>query len=98
MTLFGASSYITVISSVINDNGGTKGVSDFTVNLNGNNGSVLVPVKSTASPGTVVPIDEGIYKVVGILDSGYDTSYSTDCSGNIARGESKLCIITNNDR
>ena len=91
MTLFGAQSYITVISSVINDNGGAKGISDFTVNLNGNNGSVLVPVKSTASPGIVVPMDEGIYKVVGVLDSGYDTSYSTDCSGNIARGESKVC-------
>src|SRR4029078_5458067 len=98
MTLFGAPSYITVISSVINDNGGTKGVSDFTVNLNGNNGSVLVPVNSTASPGTVVTIDQGIYNVVGVLDSGYDTSYSTDCSGNIARGESKLCTITYNDR
>ena len=89
---------MTVISSVINDNGGTKGVADFTVNLNGNNGSVLVPVNSTSSPGTVVPIDEGIYNVVGVLDSGYDTGYSTDCSGNIARGESKVCTITNNDR
>lgn len=98
MTLFGAPSYITVISSVINDNGGTKGISDFTVNLNGNNGSILVPVKSTASPGIVVPMDEGIYKVVGVLDSGYDTTYSTDCSGNIARGESKLCTINYNDR
>jgi hypothetical protein len=98
MTLFGAASYILVISSVINDNGGTKGVSDFTVNLNGNNGSMLVPVNSTDYPGTVVPIDEGIYNVAGVLDSGYDTSYSTDCSGNIARGESKVCTITFNDR
>ncbi len=97
LTLFDASSYIRVISTVVNDNGGSKKDSDFIISVTGNN--TLPKTFSETSPsGTVLPVGQGTYNVTESVDPIYDATYSADCAGNIARGESRICTITNNDR
>jgi hypothetical protein len=87
---------LTVIKQVINDNGRTSTASDFTINITGTNVS-LPSFPGAVSPGTTVFLDAGIYDVTETPVTGYTVSYSPDCSGTIAIGESKTCTITNND-
>jgi hypothetical protein len=49
------------------------------------------------SPGTTVPIDLGAYTVTETGPAGYTPSFSADCTGTIAAGETKTCTITNDD-
>ncbi len=86
--------HIHVIKNVTNDNGGTKVVSDFTVNVTGNSAS---PSSFAGSTGTDVTINVGSYSIVETADSGYEAHYSTDCSGSLLPGDSKTCTITNDD-
>ena len=43
-------------------------------------------------------LDAGTYSVTETGPSGYTASYSADCSGTIAIGETKTCTVTNNDQ
>ncbi len=87
---------LTVIKTVITDDGGTASAGDWTMNVNG-------PDVSNASfagseTGVVVTLDAGTYSVSESGGpSGYTMSLSADCSGTIALGESLTCTITNND-
>ncbi len=85
-----------VIKHVINDNGGTKGASDFTMEVSGNN---VNPVNfaGAEAPGTNVTLNAGAYSVAETGPAGYSPSFSADCTGSIAVGETKTCTITNND-
>ena len=62
MTSFGASSYIRVINNVINDDGGTKQPSNFTIAIKGSNPSPSTFAGETL-PGTIAEMDEGSYQV-----------------------------------
>lgn len=48
-------------------------------------------------PATNVAIKAGTYSVGETEDPGYAVSYSTDCNGTIALGETRTCTITNKD-
>lgn len=86
-----------VIKEVENGNtGATYASSDFTMTING----------VTASGGNSFPGEEflgtsktlttvGSYSVTETGPSGYDASFSADCEGVIALGETKTCTITN---
>lgn len=87
---------LTVIKHVVNDNGGTKVASGFTINVSGTNPNPSSFPGNEA--GTVVTLEAGSYSVSENPDSGYNTTYSTDCSGSIAAGETKTCTVTNDDR
>lgn len=82
---------INVVKTVINDNGRTKGVSDFPLFVNG------TPVTSGAT-NTFAP---GAYTVTETADPNYTQTFSGDCdaSGNVslAPGDNKFCIVTNDD-
>lgn len=84
---------VTVIKRVVNDNGGTKVVSDFSLFVNG------TPVSSGVT--TTFPAISGVYTVTETGASGYATAFSGDCdlSGqfNLTPGQNKVCIVTNND-
>jgi hypothetical protein len=98
VTSFGALSYIRVINNVINDDGGTKQPSDFTIAIKGSNPSPSTFAGET-SPGTIAEMSKGSYQViVETPDPGYETTYSVGCSGSIGIGESGSCVITNNDK
>ncbi len=88
--------HLTVIKHVINDNGGAKTASDFSVAVTGTNATPAT-FSGVESPGTAVSLSAGAYSVTETTDSGYAATYSADCSGTIANGDSKTCTITNND-
>jgi hypothetical protein len=89
-----------VIKHVINDNGGSKVASDFTINVTGT-GTNATPSSfaGAESPGTTVTLNANTqYSVDETSDLGYDKSKSADCSGTIANGATKTCTITNDDK
>ena len=43
-------------------------------------------------------LDAGAYNVTESGPSGYTASFSADCSGTIANGETKTCTVTNDDQ
>ena len=85
-----------MIKHVINDNGGTALAGDFTMTVFATN---VRPSSSFPGNevGTTVSLDQGSYVVGESGPSGYSSSYSADCAGSIALGETKTCTITNND-
>jgi hypothetical protein len=86
---------LTIIKSVVNDNGGTLGASDFTMHVTGTNVS-SAQFPGSAS-GTVITLDPGAYSVTEDGIGSYAGTLSADCSGTIAFGESKTCTVTNDD-
>ncbi|MFC1663416.1 hypothetical protein ACFL04_04650, partial [Patescibacteria group bacterium] len=89
--------HLIVIKHVVNDDGGTKVASDFSMQING----VTVPSGDTfageEAPGTDKKVHPGAYNVTETQLAGYADTYSADCSGTIALGETKICTVTNND-
>ncbi|MEM7129200.1 MAG: SBBP repeat-containing protein, partial [Chloroflexota bacterium] len=82
---------LTVTKVVINDDGGTKVVSDFELFVSG------TPVTSGVQNSYIV----GTYIVSETLDAGYAATFSGDCAatGSITLnpGDVKSCTITNDD-
>jgi|GEM_PF-1121900 len=85
-----------VIKHVINDNGGTATAANFTLDSGGSNDSPD-DFAGAESPGTQVTLDAGSYNVTESGPAGYAASFSADCSGTIANGQTKTCTVTNND-
>ncbi|MGH2809887.1 MAG: prealbumin-like fold domain-containing protein, partial [Actinomycetota bacterium] len=86
---------LTVIKTVVNDNGGTMQADDFSITVDGDNASPSG--FSGDEEGTEVALDAGEYEVTEDEDDGYAASYSSDCTGSIALGETKTCTIINDD-
>lgn len=87
---------ITIIKKVINNGGGTKKPSDFTITLTAN--TVTGPFKKIfqgSAVGKTINIQPGTYKVAETGSMGYDSHFSSSCNSNINLGQSKSCIITN---
>jgi uncharacterized repeat protein (TIGR01451 family) len=85
-----------VIKHVINNNGGNKTAADFTLDSGGTNDTPDNFAGNEA--GTTVTLDAGSYDVTEMGPSGYTDSYSADCDGTIANGETKTCTVTNDDK
>ena len=86
-----------VIKHVINDNGGTATAANFTLDSGGAN-DTPDNFPGAEAPGTEVTLDAGAYNVTESGPSGYTASFSADCSGTIANGQTKTCTVTNNDQ
>ena len=83
---------VVVTKIVINDNGGTKQVSDFP----------LFVGTTTVASGATTTLAVGSYKVSETYDSSlYAQTFSGDCDANgnitLAASTTRTCIITNND-
>jgi hypothetical protein len=89
--------HLIVIKHVINDNGGTKSASDFTMQINGVTATGGNSFPGAESPGTNKEVTPGSYTVTEDSLAGYSTTTSGECSGTISNGETKTCTITNND-
>jgi uncharacterized repeat protein (TIGR01451 family) len=85
-----------VVKHVINDNGGTKTASDFTMTVTGGS-PTPASFPGAESPGTQVGLAAGDYSVEEGAHAGYTETKSADCSGTIAVGDTKTCTITNDD-
>ena len=82
-----------VTEKVVNEGGGNKKPSDFTVTVHGNNPS---PNSFQGnSSGTAVKLQMGMYSVTQPKPSDYNSNLSGDCSGGIMSVETKHCTITN---
>ncbi len=86
---------LTVIKHVVNNNGGTKVAADF--NMLVSNNSALLPNFPGDEDGITLVLTAGTYSATEDSDPGYASSFSADCTGSIAVGESKTCTITNDD-
>lgn len=83
---------LTLVKTVVNDNGGTKQVSDFTLKIDGN------PVTS----GTTNEVSAGLHNTSEVNLQGYTaSSWGGDCNPDgtitLSLGGNKTCTITNND-
>jgi Prealbumin-like fold domain len=82
-----------VTENVVNEGGGNKKPSDFTINIHGNDPS---PSSFRGnSSGTPVKLHMGMYSVTVRGPSGYNSTSSGDCSGGMMSVEIKNCTITN---
>src|SRR5206468_855742 len=86
---------LTVIKHVVNDDGGTKVASDFSITVT-SNGSANAPFAGSEG-GTAVTLNAGSYSVDEATQTGYAKSLSAGCSGTVAAGETRTCTITNDD-
>ena len=86
---------LVVTKHVINDNGGEKTASDFTMTVSDN--SAMVPNFDGDEAGTTVNLNEGDYTVGETSHEGYAQTLSEGCTGSISIGETKECVITNDD-
>jgi hypothetical protein len=91
-----------IITHVINDNGGTKEASDFSncIDTSTRDSSSLQCSSGDEEGNSQNSFEAGQYAVT--LDSdyqleGYTVSYSSDCSGVIGAGQSKVCTVTYDD-
>ena len=88
---------LTVIKTVVNDNGGTATAGQFTYTLG--DGSSATNEPGTVSPGLSYVRTQGTTYAVAENaggPAGYSVSYSADCTGAIT-ATTKTCTITNND-
>ena len=94
-------SYLILATIIINDSGGTKGPSDFTVNIFGNvvgKSFILASFQALPSPEIkIVSMQEGNYSLSLSNIQGYKASFQNECQGDIKPGEVKTCLITLND-
>lgn len=90
--------HLIVIKHVVKDNGGTAVAGDFTMTINSvaaTGGNSFAGVESPGTNKTLTTV--GSYSVTESGPAGYADSYSADCTGSIALGETKTCTITNDD-
>jgi YVTN family beta-propeller protein len=82
-----------VVKKVINDGGGSKGPSDFTITVNGKD------PQPTSFPGSSVGVNvnlkKGSYSVTEVNPSDYNADYSSGCLGTMNPGNKISCTITN---
>ena len=87
-----------IVKTVINDDSGTAVSSDFTIQVDHSSGETTSTSNVTGdASGTPVILTAGTYSVYESPISGYTASYSSDCTGSIAAGETKTCTVTNDD-
>jgi YVTN family beta-propeller protein len=88
--------HLVILKHVINDNGGTMVPSDFTIDIEGNNPSN--DEIQGSEEGVSITIGEGEYAITEEAPPEYTTQYSQDCTGSISNGETKMCVVLNNDK
>ncbi len=86
---------VVVKKVLINNNGGSKILSEFTFSVSGGTPALLPATVEGAT--STLPAGSPYTVVENESYSAYLTTYSADCSGTVASGEVKYCIVTNDD-
>jgi LPXTG-motif cell wall-anchored protein len=86
---------LTVIKHVVNNNGGTRVAGDFQISVS-TEGTDPAPFAGSET-GTLLAINPGPYAVTEQNLRPYAGSLSEGCTGTIALGEARACIIVNDD-
>jgi uncharacterized repeat protein (TIGR01451 family) len=87
---------LTVIKNVTNDDGGTLKPADFRIKVTATNPSDA-SFPGASGEGTTVTLDAGEYSVDEEDPRGYTKTLGDGCSGSVGVGESRTCVITNDD-
>lgn len=92
--------HLIVIKHVINDDGPHTAVAgDFTMTITGVTAEGDNTFPGAEAPGTNKTLSSvGSYDVTETGPAGYEATYSDDCTGTIAPGETKTCTVTNDDQ
>jgi len=90
---------LTVVKTVVNDNGGSAVSSNWTMNVAG---PTPLSFPGAGSPGTSNTVEPGAYTVTESGGpAGYTLTYSGDCdaAGNVTltAAQTQTCVLTNND-
>ncbi len=90
---------LVVVNEIVNDNGGTAVVSDWTTIVTGGN-PMPASFPGAGPPGTTVTLDPGAYSTAVVRGgpAGYLHTSSPGCDGTIAAGETKTCTVTHDDQ
>ncbi|MBI4134433.1 MAG: DUF11 domain-containing protein, partial [Candidatus Terrybacteria bacterium] len=86
---------LTVIKHVVNNDGGTKQAGNFTIRIQGSAGTRSF---AGSEAGVTFELQPGTYTVAEDQDAGYLPSLSTDCAGALTAGQTKVCVVTNDDK
>src|SRR5207247_1870391 len=81
---------------VVNDNGGSATAEAFAGTVSGV--TATGGAAWTGASTTLTLTSVGSYSVSENPFTGYDATFSAECTGTIALGETKTCTVTNNDR
>ncbi|MGE3859094.1 MAG: metallophosphoesterase, partial [Nitrososphaeraceae archaeon] len=92
-----ATGFLILRTNVINDNGGTKQASDFTINILGIQASPSSLKAAQAPLAQIIALKEGQYFVQIVGVEGYDTKFKHECAGFTVLNGTKICTITLND-
>jgi hypothetical protein len=84
-----------VKTHVNNNDGGSRSAADFTSVVTGEDISAVS--SSGTETGFTVDLNPGSFSVSQTALFGYSNSFSADCAGTIESGESKTCVITEDD-
>jgi len=89
---------LSIVTHVINDDGGTSRSSDFSNCIDSSSGSSSTT--QCSSGDSLHSFDAGSYNVTQDPNNrvrGYTVTYSKDCSGVITAGETRTCTVTYDD-
>ena len=90
-----------VITSVVNDNGGTRAPSGFTIHVRKGGAEVAGSPKPGSASGSTYTLDAGSYAVAADAVSGYTTAMSGSCTAGgavtLQPGQNRTCTVTAND-
>jgi hypothetical protein len=93
--------YLILATIIINDSGGTKISSDFTLNIVGKiagKSFILASFQALPSPEIkIISMQEGNYSLFINNVEGYKVSQQNECQGDVKPAEVKTCLITLND-
>jgi CSLREA domain-containing protein len=101
VTVDDGASTLTVITQVINDNGGTRTPDSLSVHVQAGAADVTGSPQAGSATGTSYGVPADTYTVAAVAVPGYAISTSGDCDGSgtvvIGLAESRTCTVTAND-
>ena len=86
--------FLILTTNVINDNGGSKQAPDFIINVLGSPSFPSILQAAQTPDVQIISIQAGYYSISVNNTQGYNTSFGTQCEGQIKAGEIKSCFIT----
>lgn len=89
--------HLIVKKHVINDNGGTESAGDFTLYVRDVHTQSDISFPGSERGKSILISPTQLYTVYEGDHAGYDQTFLGDCSGMVARGQTKTCTIVNND-
>src|SRR5206468_4336651 len=88
--------HLVINKVVVNNNGGSLTAADFAGTVSGVTAAAATTWSGASTTMTLTSV--GAYSVAENAHPGYDATFSANCAGTIALGETKTCTVTNNDQ